>query len=186
MSRNKRKKKTIALSNAPQPRRNLRRTDSGEQNDRPPSGHSLVGSEVLEAVGSKGVVRRAMHDVIHSPDDESVAYRVGPEQEPSVVFRPDHQLADAGAEMAEDLGREFLISATTGADMSEIESASSSEPAEIGVSVREGPSDEEPGDEDDKAVDEDDEDEEDNLDTSEAPAIEPAPRQQAPRRRATE
>jgi hypothetical protein len=146
MSRNKRKR-TTDPSKAPEPRRAVRPTESGAQNDHPPTGHSLVGSEVLEAVGSKGVVRRAMHDVIHSPDDESVAYRVGPEQEPSVAFRPDHQLADAGAEMAEDLGREFLISATTGADMSELEGASSSEPTEIGLSVREEPGEEEPGDE---------------------------------------
>jgi hypothetical protein len=97
-----------------------------------PVGLPLVGSEVLEAIGSNAKVRRAMHDVIHTPDDEKMVTRLGPEQEASVAFHPDHLLGDAGAEFAEDFGRDFLLAATTGADIGELEGASTTEPSEVG------------------------------------------------------
>src|SRR5689334_16117753 len=84
------------------------------------TGYPLAGSEVLEAVGSNGAVGRAMHDVLYAPDDEKVMTRLGPEQEASVAFRPDEGLGDAGAEFAEEFGRDFLMAATTGEDFGEI------------------------------------------------------------------
>ena len=92
----------------------------------------LAGSEVLEAVGSRGKVGRAMHDVLHTPDDEKVIMRLGPEQEASVAFHSDHALGDAGAEFAEDFGRDFLMAATTGEDIGEIQSAWSEDASELG------------------------------------------------------
>jgi len=93
---------------------------------------SLAGSDVLEGVGSNGTVVRAMHDVLHTPDDERVITRLGPEQEASVAFQSDRALGDAGAEFAEDFGRDFLTAATTGEDIGEIQSAASAEASELG------------------------------------------------------
>jgi hypothetical protein len=84
------------------------------------TGSALTGSELLEAVGSNGTVGRAMHDVLYSPDDEKVLTRLGPEQEASVAFNPDEGLGDAGAEFAAEFGRDFLMAATAGEDLSEI------------------------------------------------------------------
>jgi hypothetical protein len=93
-------------------------------------------------VGSNGHVGRAMHDVLHTPDDEKVVHRLGPEQVASVAFHPDPGLADAGAEFAEEFGRDFLVAATTGEDFGEIYSAASSDSSdanpvlqEIGMSI---------------------------------------------------
>jgi len=97
-----------------------------------PTGAPLAGSEVLEAVGSNGTVGRAMHDVLHTPDDERVVTRLGPEQEASVAFHADRALGDAGAEFAEDFGRDFLMAATTGEDIGEIESAESADASPLG------------------------------------------------------
>jgi hypothetical protein len=72
-----------------------------------------------------------MHDVLHTPDDEKVVTRLGPEQEASVEFHTDGALGDAGAEFAEDFGRDFLTAATTGEDVGEIQ-ASSTEGSELG------------------------------------------------------
>ncbi|HMI87650.1 MAG TPA: hypothetical protein VK550_26370 [Polyangiaceae bacterium] len=91
------------------------------------TGFPLVGSEVLEAMGSKETVGRAMHDVIYAPDDEKMRTRLGPEQEASVAFHPDHALGDAGADFAEEFGRDFLRAATTGEDIDEIYRASANE-----------------------------------------------------------
>jgi len=73
-----------------------------------------------------------MHDVIHTPDDESMITRLGPEEGASVAFRSDRALGDAGAEFAEDFGRGFLMAATTGEDLGEIESAAAAEASELG------------------------------------------------------
>jgi hypothetical protein len=59
-----------------------------------------------------------MHDVLHTPDDERVVTRLGPAQEASVAFHTDRALGDAGAEFAEDFGRDFLMAAT-GEDVGE-------------------------------------------------------------------
>ncbi len=95
------------------------------------TGSPLAGSEVLEAVGSNGTVGRAMHDVLYAPDDEKVLMRLGPEQEASVAFRPDQALGDAGAEFAEEFGRDFLMAATAGEDFSEIYNAAATEPSDV-------------------------------------------------------
>jgi len=95
------------------------------------TGFPLAGSDVLEAVGSNGTVGRAMHDVLYAPDDENVTNPLGPEQEASVAFHPDEALGDAGAEFAEEFGRDFLMAATTGEDIGEIYNASSAEPSDL-------------------------------------------------------
>ena len=77
-------------------------------------------------------VGRAMHDVLRTPDDENVVTRLGPEQEASVAFHTDRALGDAGAEFAEDFGRDFLMAATTGEDVGEIQSASSADASVLG------------------------------------------------------
>jgi hypothetical protein len=92
----------------------------------------LAGSDVLEGIGSNGRVVRAMHDVLHTPDDEKVATRLGPEQEASVKFQSDRALGDAGAEFAEDFGRDFLTAAITGEDIGEIQNAASADASELG------------------------------------------------------
>ena len=114
------------------------------------AGFPLVGSEVLEALRADGRIHRAMHDVIHAPDDDIVERHLRPKEEASVSFRPDHQLADAGAELAEDFGREFLMSATSGEDMSELTSNDETDPSEMG-----GPFIEEQIDDEDDQDDED-------------------------------
>ena len=98
----------------------------------PAASFPLVGSEVLDVVGSEGAPRRNMHDVIRTSDDEGVARRLGPLEEANVSFRPDPDAADAGADFADELGRSYLRSATTGEDMSEIENADVLEASEIG------------------------------------------------------
>jgi hypothetical protein len=110
------------------------RTPEGEQRrDTPPSaGHPLVGSEVLDVIGSGGVPKRDMHDIIHAPDDEIVEVPLGPGQEAKVEFRPDPKVGDAGADMAEELGRSYLQSATSGEDMSEIENPPTMDVSEVG------------------------------------------------------
>ena len=122
------------------PRKGLR-ADEAPASSRPrgpsrhrtfPTGAPLAGSEVLEAVGSNGTVGRAMHDVIHTPDDEKMATRLGPEQEASVKFHADRALGDAGAEFAEDFGRGFLMAATTGEDIDEIASETSADASVLG------------------------------------------------------
>jgi hypothetical protein len=45
-------------------------------------------------------------------------------QEASVAFHTDGALGDAGAEFAEDFGRNFLMAATTGEDIGEMQGAS--------------------------------------------------------------
>jgi hypothetical protein len=110
----------------------IRRLEKRERSHTLRGGFALVGSEVLEAQGANGAVGRAMHDVIHTPDDEKMATRLGPEQGARVAFRPDHTLGDAGAEFAEEFGRDFLMAATTGEDFGEIYNASASESSETG------------------------------------------------------
>jgi hypothetical protein len=92
----------------------------------------LVGSEVLDVIGSAGVPKRGMHDVIHSPDDGIAEHHLGPLQEASVSFRPDPEVGDAGADLAEELGQNYLRSVTTGEDMSELENPTEMDPTEIG------------------------------------------------------
>lgn len=58
--------------------------------------------------------------------------RLGPEQEASLAFHTDRPLGDAGAEFAEDLGRDFLMAATTGEDIGEIQSVSSPDASGLG------------------------------------------------------
>jgi hypothetical protein len=101
--------------------------------DHPPAASfPLVGSDVLDVVGSRGVPKREMHDIIHSPDDEIAEYPLGPMQEASVSFRPDPEIGDAAADLAEELGQSAMRSATTGEDVSELESAPEMAPTEIG------------------------------------------------------
>jgi hypothetical protein len=98
----------------------------------PAAGFPLVGSDVLDVVGSRGVPKRNMHDIIHAPDDEIAEHALGPRQEASVSFRPDPEVGDAGADFAEEFGRSYLQSATTGEDVSEIEGADDLGPSDVG------------------------------------------------------
>jgi len=91
-----------------------------------------LNSPAEEETTSVRRVGRVMHDVLHTPDDEKVLTRLGPEQEASVEFHTDGALGDAGAEFAEDFGRNFLTAATTGEDIGEIQTASSTEASELG------------------------------------------------------
>ena len=72
-----------------------------------------------------------MHDVIHAPDDGIAEYHLGPQQEASVSFRPDPEVGDAAADLAEELGQNALRSATSGEDMSELEDQAETDAAEI-------------------------------------------------------
>ena len=125
---------TTSIRTAPRFRADERASQLGQPKERRtiPTGLPLVGSEVLEAIGSNGTVGRAMHDVLYTPDDEKVVTRLGPEQEASVAFHADRELGDAGAEFAEDFGRDFLMAATSGEDIGEIESTSSESDAALG------------------------------------------------------
>jgi len=101
--------------------------------DEPPAASfPWVGSDVLEISGAEGAARRDMHDVIHAPDDEITEQRLGPQEEASVSFRADPDAGDAGADFAEEFGRSYLQSVTTGEDISEIESASDLDTSELG------------------------------------------------------
>ena len=70
------------------------------------------------------------HSFGRSPRCRNIAF--GPLEEASVSFRPDPEAGDAGAGLADELGRSFLESATTGEDMSELESADDLMPSEVG------------------------------------------------------
>jgi hypothetical protein len=96
----------------------------------PAAGFPLVGSEVLDVIGSGGVPKREMHDIIHS--SEVGERRLGPLQAESVSFRADPEVGDAGAEFAEEFGQNYLRSATTGEDVSELENPTETSPTEIG------------------------------------------------------
>ncbi len=98
----------------------------------PPVSFPLVGSDVLDVVGSGGVMKREMHDVIHSPDDGIAEVALGPQQGASVSFRPDPEVGDAGADFAEEFGGNYLRSATTGEDVSELENPPEGDATEIG------------------------------------------------------
>jgi hypothetical protein len=73
-----------------------------------------------------------MHDIIHSSDDEIAEHHLGPLEEASASFRPDPDAGDAGADLADELGRSFLESATTGEDMSELENSEELMASELG------------------------------------------------------
>ena len=113
-----------------EPARGRRAKASGEP---PAATFPLVGSEVLDAIGSRGVSKRAMHDVIHAPDDGIAEYHLGPQQEASVSFRPDPAVGDAAADLAEELGQNSLRSATSGEDMSELEDRTDTDATEFGA-----------------------------------------------------
>jgi hypothetical protein len=149
MARNRnRKQQRQSLHSTEEETTSVRRsTWRGMQPDEPPSqlprpkqratfptGAPLAGSDVLQAIGKHGTVGRAMHDVIHTPDDEKVVTRLGPEQAASVSFHPDRALGDAGAEFAEEFGRDFLLAATTGEAFGEVESAATEDVTELGDS----------------------------------------------------
>ncbi len=86
---------------------------------RPQAYHQLAGSAVLRARGSGGVPKRAMHDVVHSADDEISDRHLGPGQGAATSFRPDPEMGDAGADLADTLGRSFLDGAVTGDEEAE-------------------------------------------------------------------
>ena len=83
--------------------------------------HDLVGSDVLDEVGTGGVAKRAMHDVVRTPDDEVVQrhyHHYRNEESATVSFHPDLELGDAAADLADEFGRAFLESATSVEDIS--------------------------------------------------------------------
>jgi hypothetical protein len=101
--------------------------------DQPPaSSYPLGASDVLDVIGSKGVAKREMHDIIHAPDDGVSEQRLGPQEQPSVRFRPDPEVGDAGAEFAEEFGQNYLRAATSGEDLDELEHATEMDPTEVG------------------------------------------------------
>jgi hypothetical protein len=87
----------------------------------PTTGHQLTGSEVLETSDAEGITRRAMHDVIHAPDDGRAQVLLAPGEEAAISFHRDPEAADAGADLAEDRGRSFLAGAVNGEDEGELE-----------------------------------------------------------------
>lgn len=82
--------------------------------------HTLAGDEVIEELGTRGVPKRAMHEPLRAPDDEVLERRHANEEAGVASFRPDPELGDAAAELAEELGRSFVESATAVADVSEL------------------------------------------------------------------
>lgn len=79
-----------------------------------------ITSEILEEVGSLGVSKRPMHEAIRTSDDEVRKRERAAVQEASIEFRPDPELGDAAADLADELGRKMLDAATSGVDMSEL------------------------------------------------------------------
>jgi hypothetical protein len=77
-----------------------------------PASRPLVGSEVLEARGTNGVRKRAMHEPLRAPDDEVIVRHMAPGEGASVSFDVDPAMGDAAAELARDLGRGYLDGAT--------------------------------------------------------------------------
>lgn len=84
------------------------------------AGHAMAGDEVLEEIGSRGVPKRAMHAPLRTPDDEVLARHRAHEESAVASFHPDPELGDAAADLAEELGRSFVESATRVSDVSEI------------------------------------------------------------------
>lgn len=93
--------------------------------------HQLV-SEVMEEEGSLGVPKRPMHEMVRTSDDENRKRERGMTQEASIEFRPDPELGDAAADLAEELGRNMLGAATSGVDMSELVPPEESFQEEVG------------------------------------------------------
>src|SRR5262245_56883369 len=56
------------------------KTERGAPIEPSPLIFPLVGSDVLDVIGSAGVPKREMHDVIHSPDDGIAEMPLGPQQ----------------------------------------------------------------------------------------------------------
>lgn len=82
------------------------------------AGH-LVGSEVLDALGSKGAPKRAMHQPLRASDDDVMERRIAPGENVSISFEVDPELGDAAAELADDLARSFIDAATGDMDVGE-------------------------------------------------------------------
>lgn len=98
-----------------------------------PSGAShQLASETLEEIGTGGVRKRAMHDAVRTSDDEVRERERAPEQPAAIEFRHDPLLGDAAADLAEELGRDMLESATSGVDMSELVPPEESYEEEVG------------------------------------------------------
>jgi hypothetical protein len=114
---------------ASDPPRPIRAKTRGES---PAAGFPLAGSEVLDVTGPRGEQRREMHDIIHAPDDDIVERHLGPHEEASVSFHPEPDIGDAGADLAEELGRTYLEAASSGRDMSELENPDEPDPSEVG------------------------------------------------------
>ncbi len=81
--------------------------------------HQLAGSEVLAVRGAAGATRRAMHEAQRAIDDE-VLPRAARRGRAATSFRPDPAASDAGADLADELGRSFLEGAVSGEDQGQL------------------------------------------------------------------
>lgn len=87
---------------------------------------------MLDELGTGGVAKRPMHEAVRTSDDEVRHRELAPFEEASVEFETDPELADAAADLASELGRGMLDSATSGVDMSEIVPPEESFEEEVG------------------------------------------------------
>lgn len=69
--------------------------------------------------------------------DESVVRRIDDLDDDAIALGSARAADDAGAELAEDFGREFLVAATTGEDIGEIESAAAEASEKEGLGLHE-------------------------------------------------
>jgi hypothetical protein len=69
--------------------------------------------------------------------DESVVRRIDDLGADPIALGAERTSDDAGAELAEDFGREFLVAATTGEDIGEIESAAAEASEKEGLGLHE-------------------------------------------------
>lgn len=73
-----------------------------------------------------------MHDAIRTSDDEVRHRERARMQEASIEFRPDPEMGDAAADLADELGRHMLDAVTSGVDMSELVPPEQSFEEEVG------------------------------------------------------
>jgi hypothetical protein len=89
-------------------------------NDRPLPPIDDLDDAEAPPLHEKEFPRNALSDVVPTLDDEVRDYHHHPNESGSVEFHVDPEAADAAADLAGDLGAEFLEGATRGQDLSDV------------------------------------------------------------------
>jgi hypothetical protein len=100
------------------PQAAARRARAGELDE--PFTSDMMDAEAAPPLRGKVNPRSELSDVIPTLDDEVRGYHHHPNDAGSIEFEVNPDAADAAADLASDLGAEFLEGATRGQDLSEV------------------------------------------------------------------